>query len=114
MRISDWSSDVCSSDLLAPAPRYRRNSPRIVDRIRNRLHMLTRFDPLELYAMLLGGVAAEEKAPFRELWGIAPDYDDFWRFRERSEEHTSELQSLMRISSAVFCLKKNTKFTTFK
>src|SRR3546814_16449791 len=82
MRISDWSSDVCSSDLLAPAPRYRRNSPRIVDRIRNRLHMLTRFDPLELYAMLLGGMAAEEKAPFRELWGIAPDYDDFWRFRE--------------------------------
>src|SRR3546814_18315368 len=69
MRISDWSSDVCSSDLLAPAPRYRRNSPRIVDRIRNRLHMLTRFDPLELYAMLLGGMAAEEKAPFRELWG---------------------------------------------
>src|SRR3546814_8598588 len=98
MRISDWSSDVCSSDLLAPAPRYRRNSPRIVDRIRNRLHMLTRFDPLELYAMLLGGMAAEEKAPFRELWGIVPDY--------RSEEHTSELQSLMRISYAVFCLKK--------
>src|SRR3546814_4888202 len=30
-------------------------------------------------------------------------------FRERSEEHTSELQSLMRISYAVFCLKKNTK-----
>src|SRR3546814_7177994 len=32
-----------------------------------------------------------------------------WRDRERSEEHTSELQSLMRISYAVFCLKKKTK-----
>src|SRR3546814_3751549 len=32
-------------------------------------------------------------------------------FRERSEEHTSELQSLMRISYAVFCLKKKTKLT---
>src|SRR3546814_2536893 len=32
-----------------------------------------------------------------------------WRFPERSEEHTSELQSLMRISYAVFCLKKKNK-----
>src|SRR3546814_7356544 len=32
-------------------------------------------------------------------------------FRKRSEEHTSELQSLMRISYAVFCLKKKTKST---
>src|SRR3546814_9460820 len=34
-------------------------------------------------------------------------------YRERSEEHTSELQSLMRISYAVFCLKKKTKRTTY-
>src|SRR3546814_6217175 len=42
---------------------------------------------------------------------IAPAWD--WRFG-RSEEHTSELQSLMRISYAVFCLKKKTKTTTKK
>src|SRR3546814_5033730 len=34
-----------------------------------------------------------------------------FRQPDRSEEHTSELQSLMRISSAVFCLKKNTSLT---
>src|SRR3546814_8143401 len=36
------------------------------------------------------------------------------RLDERSEEHTSELQSLMRISYAVFCLKKKTKYTKLK
>src|SRR3546814_2755510 len=36
------------------------------------------------------------------------------RFRDRSEEHTSELQSLMRISYAVFCLQKKTKITRRK
>src|SRR3546814_6301883 len=39
-----------------------------------------------------------------------PNYDEPWRYRVgRSEEHTSELQSLMRISYAVFCLKKKKK-----
>src|SRR3546814_3936295 len=52
---------------------------------------------------LLGGSAARAKA--RMISGTAMD-------AERSEEHTSELQSLMRISYAVFCLKKkNTKQT---
>src|SRR3546814_6229259 len=40
------------------------------------------------------------------LSGIACRRDGEWRLRMRSEEHTSELQSLMRISYAVFCLKK--------
>src|SRR3546814_2117135 len=43
-------------------------------------------------------VDAKEQLPFRDLLPLA-----------RSEEHTSELQSLMRISYAVFCLKKNTQ-----
>src|SRR3546814_1287387 len=63
MRISDWSSDVCSSDL-------RRFDVRI------------------------------SKYKIEEL----PQCPTIARFR--SEEHTSELQSLMRISYAVFCLKK--------
>src|SRR3546814_3081434 len=37
------------------------------------------------------------------------EYDTVWTLNARSEEHTSELQSLMRISYAVFCLKKKTK-----
>src|SRR3546814_3137674 len=52
--------------------------------------------------------------------GVAAGHDDVQHLRalaekvhHRSEEHTSELQSLMRISYAVFCLKKKTKNTTY-
>src|SRR3546814_7888892 len=49
-------------------------------------------------------------APFLLLLLLAPDH----RGRARSEEHTSELQSLMRISYAVFCLKKKNQYRTQK
>src|SRR3546814_5256422 len=80
MRISDWSSDVCSSDLdwfasgLSPSPPYPD-----------------------------GGGAKRNRRPDM---AVSPF------LVPRSEEHTSELQSLMRISYAVFCLKK--KNTTSK
>src|SRR3546814_5022297 len=45
----------------------------------------------------------------KNTWGMTNDQ----RQAPRSEEHTSELQSLMRISYAVFCLKKNTKTSTY-
>src|SRR3546814_2160506 len=76
MRISDWSSDVCSSDL-------RNAGERRGHRARRR-HDL---------AIRPGSVVRESERP-RHL-------------PARSEEHTSELQSLMRISYAVFCLKNN-------
>src|SRR3546814_10382509 len=44
----------------------------------------------------------------RHGWNQYPSMSGLPELRERSEEHTSELQSLMRISYAVFCLKKNT------
>src|SRR3546814_7259795 len=47
----------------------------------------------------------EEKLPTAALARLDLDIDD-WRAVDRSEEHTSELQSLMRISYAVFCLQK--------
>src|SRR3546814_7913079 len=89
MRISDWSSDVCSSDLPLrwaagqPASRARhlRDSPRP-----------DRRSP--------GRPAFAERQPGRS------HHRTCRRARQRSEEHTSELQSLMRISYAVFCLKK--------
>src|SRR3546814_2853678 len=94
MRISDWSSDVCSSDL-TPAS--------------------STVDSLET-AVIDG-----------KLVRVVSWYDNEWGFSNRmvdtagamaklirSEEHTSELQSLMRISYAVFCLKKKIakKYTT--
>src|SRR3546814_6083191 len=50
----------------------------------------------------------------KETFGIHthPEHDCRNRCQQRSEEHTSELQSLMRNSYAVFCLKKNNKYTT--
>src|SRR3546814_4843671 len=96
MRISDWSSDVCSSDLLK--------------------------------TMNFGSGGNTKAKAWKDIWGsgqgigsvsgvrpvaefvaeLFAQYRDAYR-ELRSEEHTSELQSLMRISYAVFCLKKKTE-----
>src|SRR3546814_6028616 len=93
MRISDWSSDVCSSDLCGLLHRigdcdHARCSA--VDRDEDRGRAVA--------AQRIGLVLQTRNvcALLRQESGIT----------ERSEEHTSELQSLMRISYAVFCLKK--------
>src|SRR3546814_5122521 len=89
MRISDWSSDVCSSDLVIAIALY----------LRNRRPRLTGSQTwLVLATVPLAIVIAWGLTRDAELSGAAVGY--------RSEEHTSELQSLMRISYAVFCLKK--------
>src|SRR3546814_1910171 len=64
----------------------------------------TALPELWLYALGLLFIIAVTALPR----GIVGEFDGEPRFRPRSEEHTSELQSLMRISSAVFCLKKKT------
>src|SRR3546814_6916636 len=106
MRISDWSSDVCSSDLQSDLCSLRPISlPRIF--MANQLSVTRPPRP----------AAATTKAPQHEP--ASPDQrrdvcphaggspSSFTRpIHRRSEEHTSELQSLMRISYAVFCLKK--------
>src|SRR3546814_4980177 len=97
MRISDWSSDVCSSDLVWLA---------IADR-KTRL-MKTRIY-LSLKAFMKDGDGAMLVDRLRVLAGnyrINRRGINAVRRSRRSEEHTSELQSLMRISYAVFCLKK--------
>src|SRR3546814_3830580 len=117
MRISDWSSDVCSSDLRALIRRY----------------------PERRFIWLMGADNLAQFHRWRNWRDIArllpiavvarPGYDRDARFAvamgwlrrfvhpgsqalNRSEEHTSELQSLMRISYAVFCLNKQKKTTT--
>src|SRR3546814_2492597 len=125
MRISDWSSDVCSSDLARAAAlevpscdRARERGAierekaecgstvdcrlRLPDRIRQPRQLEA--DPLDLIGVD-GAARAHADIPNpgsprsggRAAWGA------------RSEEHTSALQSLMRISYAVFCLKKKKK-----
>src|SRR3546814_10535870 len=86
MRISDWSSDVCSSDLADAG-----GSERLLSGVGQPDDRGARARGLDL-----GGRSRRSGALAALLW---------WR-RRRSEEHTSELQSLMRISYAVFCLKK--------
>src|SRR3546814_3692400 len=108
MRISDWSSDVCSSDL--PRPSGATAKPDVASGIAGEAAARGRGSP----HVRAGGSAPPRRrpAPCRERGGKAPrrgkppDYRSGRGRNHRSEEHTSELQSLMRISYAVFCLKK--------
>src|SRR3546814_4330686 len=113
MRISDWSSDVCSSDLdpsldlVLPFPEHSvrgalrcrisricacnhlKNCCRIGQAARHRPHMIEALDQREHAMSTNASPGGHDAGP------------------ARSEEHTSELQSLMRNSYAVFCLKTN-------
>src|SRR3546814_3091757 len=100
MRISDWSSDVCSSDLAGEASYAAKamvNVPIVTDKLAVRLVALQRYDAGYLDNTLLG----EDGSNDLRVRGLRGSI-----VFTRSEEHTSELQSLMRISYAVFCLKK--------
>src|SRR3546814_4069267 len=117
MRISDWSSDVCSSDLIGPVnlvaaqelsgleseqARSRAESDELrqaIHRLRGSIGGLNR----EGRTRLLAAFAAVD-GHFQRLFTAL--FDGGQAHLKRSEEHTSELQSLMRISYAVFCLKK--------
>src|SRR3546814_2630417 len=106
MRISDWSSDVCSSDLLFLGNINRAAGFRAF--VEQRDHQCMGAE----LRLVVGGVARVER--HRKTDGRhgrtagEHDLDPVRQPGARSEEHTSELQSLMRISYAVFCLKKKT------
>src|SRR3546814_4750370 len=120
MRISDWSSDVCSSDLAGidqPARNAALGDPLFQQIAVNRRmawherrtkagrESRFRFRDANFRACNLGGIAGKEM--IHRLLGRQPcDRGQHTERVSRSEEHTSELQSLMRISYAVFCLKK--------
>src|SRR3546814_4840717 len=96
MRISDWSSDVCSSDLVQILWR---------DKTKFSLDQTIEDTPINdvgAYALVNGTVGFNVDDRFRLQLIVNNIFD---RDIPRSEEHTSELQSLMRISYAVFCLK---------
>src|SRR3546814_8391569 len=106
MRISDWSSDVCSSDLESGRREFiepgecepERETDRGGDQEPAR-------DPFRCIDRRPELRDALRQRPHRAAYRT-PARSTLRRLRSRSEEHTSELQSLMRISYAVFCLKK--------
>src|SRR3546814_5384393 len=129
MRISDWSSDVCSADLLtriSPSSAMRTSTPFIGGPTVSmrmpapgRLHEMTGDASVWPYPCRSVSPSDWKNSPPSLLSGAPPDTMALIRpptrlrtlgrtvRSSRSEEHTSELPSLMRSSYAVFCLKKN-------
>src|SRR3546814_7430248 len=122
MRISDWSSVVCSSDLQQRPELWNLYNARKAKGESIRVFPISNWTELDIWQYI-----ACEQIPIVPLYFAAPRPtverdglllmvdDDRFPLRPgevpversiRSEEHTSELQSLMRISYAVFCLKK--------
>src|SRR3546814_10330509 len=129
MRISDWSSDVCSSDLADAglldavfvelgARLHQHALPRVEIRLGEVDHLLARVGNRDLAernveTLRLARQDLRERTVHQHHPVESRAVGHIRRqavLEARSEEHTSELQSLMRISYAVFCLKKkNTK-----
>src|SRR3546814_2703053 len=119
MRISDWR-DVCSSDL-SEANHQTHDAAHAHQAFAGQTCFSGRKRrlPLASGSWSRGGCGSpQQRAWICEAVSLRPSYDAQGRSRlddqdprvpERSEEHTSELKSLMRISSAVFCLKKKKK-----
>src|SRR3546814_6267020 len=135
MRISDWSSDVCSSDLsvdvqdalhpqqVAAAARHQGLQPAHPD-VPGERFVAGQHERAEggvvpvsmvmvmMMIVIVIGVVVIMRVVVHVLDGVIrllaqpAHHVGALRLRVRSEEHTSELQSLMRISYAVFCLKK--------
>src|SRR3546814_3376867 len=110
MRISDWSSDVCSSDLVLVGQLADILGLDNLDDIvggalfaqRGGKGAADAGNDDRIIARLVGGRVLRKGGRRKHRHGC----------RAQSEEHTSELQSLMRISYAVFCLKKKTRTST--
>src|SRR3546814_9598209 len=110
MRISDWSSDVCSSDLAAtrrPAEAVAAigggfEAVEIAKIIALAASPMTAAILVETHCLIVAFGSSTSILPAP----CAGRRTQFTMSKDRSEEHTSELQSLMRISYAVFCLKQ--------
>src|SRR3546814_10508880 len=124
MRISDWSSDVCSSDLT------KQDFSSAGDKLKRHIYDYALTDSkverqfvkeldtssdVVVYAKLPRGfLIPTPVGHYNPDWAISfkeGTVKHIYFVAERSEEHTSELQSLMRISYDVFCLKKKKKYS---
>src|SRR3546814_2789577 len=112
MRISDWSSDVCSSDLTSPEHYANIISTRT---FQDRLDTLAEVRAAGINVCSGGivglGEMRADRVGFIHALATLPEHPGSVPVNAliRSEEHTSELQSLMRISYAVFCLTNKNK-----
>src|SRR3546814_3210072 len=106
MRISDWSSDVCSSDLLPAVEQVGAHEGQQQQRHQPEAKRGDLRDRRACASAHVRKAVAQRAAQPRAQ---SPHQRDHAPGQQRSEEHTSELQSLMRISYAVFCLKNKTK-----
>src|SRR3546814_9126843 len=114
MRISDWSSDVCSSDLPGSSTCASSTASRRLDQALEKAWNVCQPSPgvtsasrsLKSLEKRLGEDSCSLRAAKYAKWHNLSLF--------RSEEHTSELQSLMRISYAVFCLKNKNKYKRTK
>src|SRR3546814_8936477 len=112
MRISYWSSDVCSSDLSVCAARYRFERRAVARGGRGAgpgTGRAARWRGVAGYPRPGQATAVDLLRRLQRLIRMSPQKAVGMQPRPtagRSEEHTSELQSLMRISYAVFCLNK--------
>src|SRR3546814_10096448 len=103
MRISDWSSDVCSSELRVVGGQ----SDEVVENARALRRI--RLEGADLFVRLGRQLGVVVDHAHQRVTLKARHILSFLR----SEEHTSELQSLMRISYAVFCLKKKKNYQIY-
>src|SRR3546814_9435478 len=122
MRISDWSSDVCSSDLSVTSSSRRRGCTRWHARCKHGPLWQKHWERCRTMATKPAPLPGAEGLWTRRLWlrcaavsGCLAMIIWVWGnlsgndLETRTEEHTSELQTLMRISYSVFCLKKTTR-----
>src|SRR3546814_7470602 len=107
MRISDWSSDVCSSDLPSRGREAAAAQAFLIDQI---IRLL--YDETIQYLYPINNPTLAERIAIMGVGGygrgeMAPHSDvDIAFITPRSEEQTSELQTLMRTSYAGYCLKQ--------
>src|SRR3546814_2595912 len=108
MRISDWSSDVCSSDLRPRVQQLRGDHGMRADPRRRLPVDLARMDHLQSERLVAErrGPQQDHALPYHQRPAGGAERSPEERLPDRSEEHTSELQSLMRNPYAVFCMKK--------
>src|SRR3546814_3513398 len=119
MRISDWSSDVCSSDLSNDPPSHTRYR-KLVDRAftAGRVRQMEDYMVVVVRELIDAFIEKGRLSVMQDfavpvpMYVIADQLGVPRSHRDRSEEHTSELQSLMRNSYAVFCLNKKTQQKT--